>query len=415
MLYTKLFGKTRKQPPADEVSKSAKYLIQAGYIQKEMAGVYAYLPMGKKVLDKIIQVIREEMEAIGSQEIHLGSLQDPETWKATNRWSDEIIDVWFKTFLKDEKEIGLATTHEEPLTKIVSQHVQSYRDLPLYLFQFQTKFRNELRAKSGILRTREFIMKDLYSFNKTEEDLEAFYEEATKAYFKIYDRLGIGDQTYLTFASGGAFSKYSHEFQTVCEAGEDTIYLDEEKELAVNSEVYKEEVLKDLDLSKDKLKEVSAVEVGNIFKLMTKFSEPLGLYYTNENGERKPVIMGSYGTAPSRCMGTIVEVLADEEGIIWPESIAPYTVHLTCLNMDDPEISKKAQETYKTLKDNNIEVFFDDRENVSAGEKLSDADLIGIPHRLVVSKRTKDKVEYKKRTEKEARLQSLSEIIEEIK
>lgn len=415
MLYTNLFGKTWKEPPAEEISRSAQLLIQAGYIQKEMAGVYAFLPLGKKVLDKIIQIIREEMETIGGQEMHLGALQNPEVWKTTNRWSDEIIDVWFKTLLKGDTEIGLATTHEEPLTKIAIQHVQSYRDLPFYLFQFQTKFRNELRAKSGILRTREFIMKDLYSFNKTEKDLDKFYEEAKQAYFKIYDRLGIGDNTYLTFASGGAFSKYSHEFQTVCEAGEDTIYLDKEKKLAVNQEVFTQAVLDDLDLEKSGLTEVKAVEVGNIFKLKTKFSKPLGLFYTDEEGERRPVVMGSYGTAPSRCMGTIVEVHSDKNGIIWPESVAPYKTHLIGLNLENEETNKKAQEFYNLLRENNIEVLYDNRIDTTAGQKFADADLIGIPYRLVISQRTKNKIEIKRRNKEETKLMKPEEIITEIK
>ncbi len=414
MLYSELFGKTRKEPPAEEVSKSAKLLIQAGYIQKEMAGVYAFLPLGKKVLDNIIQIIREEMEAIGGQEIHLGALQNPEVWKNTGRWADEVIDVWFKTHLKSDKEIGLATTHEEPLTKIVGQHVQSYRDLPLYLFQFQTKFRNELRAKSGILRTREFIMKDLYSFNKSEDNLDEFYEKAKQAYFKIFERMGLGNTTYLTFAGGGPFSKYSHEFQTVCDAGEDTIYLDEEKNLAINQEVYTKKVLDDLNLEKENLKKLNAVEVGNIFKLKTKFSEPLGLLYTDENGEENPVVMGSYGIAPSRSLGTIVEILADKNGIVWPDSVAPFKIHLIGLNLDNKKTANKAKEVYAKLQNEQIEVLFDNRLDTSAGEKFADADLIGIPNRLIVSKKTEDKVEYKRRAEEKSRLLELSKILTEI-
>ncbi|MBD3365931.1 prolyl-tRNA synthetase [candidate division WWE3 bacterium] len=414
MLYTKLFGKTKKETPADEVSKSARLLIQAGYIQKEMAGVYAFLPLGKRVLDNIIQVIREEMEAIGGQEIHLGALQNPEIWETTDRWSDEGIDVWFKTQLKTGAEVGLATTHEEPLTKLVSQYVQSYRDLPVYLFQFQTKFRNELRSKSGILRTREFIMKDLYSFNTTGEALDTFYEEAQTAYFKVFNRLGLGDKTYLTFASGGPFSKYSHEFQTICDAGEDTIYVDEEKKLAVNDEVYTDQVLQDLGLEKENLKEVPAVEVGNIFKLKDKYSKPLGLTYTDSSGVEKPVIMGSYGIGPARCMGTIVEVLADKEGIVWPAEVAPFKVHIVGLGLQNAEVAEKAQKIYKQLQQEKVEVLFDDRADVSAGEKFADADLIGIPYRLVVSGKTSEKIEFKARNETEAKMLTLPEILAEI-
>jgi len=324
MLYTELLLKTRKEPPADEISISARLLIQAGYIYKEMAGVYAYLPLGKRVLNKIIQIIREEMEAIGGQELLMGSLQNPDVWRKTDRWDDKVIDVWFKTKLKNEVEIGLATTHEEPLTELTKKLIHSYKDLPKYLFQFQTKFRNELRAKSGILRTREFIMKDLYSFNKDDENLDIFYERIKRAYFNIFDRLGLEGKTFLTFAGGGVFSKYSHEFQTVCETGEDTIYLDREKGLAVNKEVYTDEVLADLGLEKSKLEKVRAIEVGNIFRLKTRFSKPLGLLYTDKNGDRKPVVMGSYGIGIGRCLGAIVETNSDEKGIVWPKNMAPF-------------------------------------------------------------------------------------------
>lgn len=415
MRYSRLFTKTRREPPAEEVSKSAQLLIQAGFVQKEIAGVYAYLPLGKRVLDKIIQVIREEMEAIGGQEVLLGSLQNPETWETTNRWSDETIDVWFKTQLKNETELGLAPTHEEPLTKLMTQYIQSYKDLPAYIFQFQNKFRNELRTKSGIMRTREFIMKDLYSFNKTEKALDVFYEKAKQTYFNIFERVGIGDETYLTFASGGAFSKYSHEFQTICEAGEDIIYLDEEKGLAVNQEVYTDEVLTELGLVRERLKEVPATEVGNIFKLKTKYSEPLGLFYTDKKGDQKPVIMGCYGIGPGRLMGTIVELFNDKDGIIWPESIAPFKIHLISLNPEDEKIAKQAEKLYQNLKESGVETLYDDRQDVSAGEKFATADLIGIPYRLVVSKRNGKKVEVKKRAEKETTLWEPEKFLEEIK
>ena len=415
MLYTKLLLKTRKEPPADEICKSAQLLIQAGYIYKEMSGVYAYLPLGKRVLDKILQIIREEMEAIGGQELLMGSLQDPKVWQKTGRWNDEILDVWFKTKLKNETETGLATTHEEPLTKLVKQFIHSYKDLPKYLFQFQTKFRNELRSKSGILRTKEFVMKDLYSFNKDEETLDIFYEKAKQAYFNIFHRLGLGEITFLTFASGGAFSKYSHEFQTICEAGEDTIYLDRGKGLAVNEEVHTKEVLEDLGLDESKLEKVRAEEVGNIFKLKTRFSEPLELLYTDENGTQKPVVMGSYGIGIGRCLGTVVEVYSDKKGIIWPKNIAPFRAHLVGLNLEDPAVEEKAKKVYERLERENIEVLFDNRTDVGAGEKFADADLIGIPYRLVISRKTGDKIELKSRNENETTLKKVDEIIKEIK
>ncbi len=415
MLYTKIFTKSKKDIPGDEVSYSAQLLSQAGYVQKEMAGVYAYLPLGKKVLDKIIQIIREEMEFIGGQEILLGALQNPEVWGATGRWDDEVIDVWFKTKLKNGTELGLAPTHEEPLTNLMKRHIQSYKDLPVYAFQFQNKFRNELRARGGIIRARDFIMKDLYSFNRNIAGLDAFYEEAIKAYHRIFDRLGIGEKTYLTFADGGAFSKYSHEFQTVCAAGEDTIYLDRDKRLAVNKEVFNDEVLLDLGLDRSELEEVSAIEVGNIFKLGTKFSTGLGLLYTDENNEKKPVVMGSYGISPCRSMGTIVEVLADERGIVWPESVTPYKCHLVGLNMDNTIVCKKAYEVYQLLVREKVEVLFDDRLEVSAGGKFAEADLLGTPYRLVVSEKTGDKIELKRRTEQDTCLLSLEELVSKLR
>jgi prolyl-tRNA synthetase len=414
MRYSHLFSKVKKDPPADETSKGARLLVQAGYVQKELAGAYAYLPLGRRVLDKITEIIREEMENIGGQEVLLSALQNPEPWKETNRWSDEAIDVWFKTNLKNGTEIGLGTTHEEPLTMLMKQHIFSYKDLPRYVFQFQTKFRNELRARSGILRTREFIMKDLYSFSKDHPSHEEFYEKAKQAYFNIFERVGLGDHTFITFASGGAFSKYSHEFQTLCAVGEDTIYLDREKGLAVNQEVLTEQVLSDLGLKRDSLEELNAIEVGNIFSLGTRYSESLNLTYTDENGKEIPVVMGCYGMSPGRSMGTVAEIYADEKGLVWPKSIAPFQVHLLSLNAEEPQVKERAENVYKKLKNNGIEVLFDDREGVSAGEKLQTADLLGIPYRVIVSKKTGDLVELKQRTSDETHLNTIDKIISQI-
>ena len=404
MLYSKLIGKTKKQFPKNEESLNAQLLIKAGFIQKEMAGVYVFLPLGLRVLNKIINIVREEIDNIGGQEILLSALQNPEVWKKSDRWDDKILDVWFKTKLKNGSEIGLGTTHEEPLANLLSERIQSYKDLPLYVYQFQTKFRNETRARSGLIRTREFIMKDLYSFNKTNKDLDEFYELAKKTYEKIFARIGIGDKTFLTFASGGSFSKYSHEFQTVCSAGEDTIYLDRNKKIAVNNEVYTNEVIKDLGLKKEELEEVNAVEVGSIFKQGTRFSEPLGLKYTDENGVEKPVVMGAYGIAPSRSMATVVEINHDDGGIIWPISISPFDAHLLALNTE-------ADGIYEKLNSAGIEVLFDDRKDATAGEKLSDADLIGIPNRIIVSKNTGDGVELKSRDSDEKKILSIDQLL----
>ena len=387
MRQSQLFTKTRREAPKDEVARNAQLLIRGGFIHKEMAGVYSYLPLGLRVLNNIVRIIREEMDSIGGQEVQLTALQSPAVWKKTDRWNDEVIDVWFKTALKGGGEVGLATTHEEPLTSIMNEYVQSYKDLPRYVYQFQTKFRNELRAKSGIMRTREFIMKDLYSFSRDEKEFRSFYEQCAGAYMNIFQRVGIGDATVRTFASGGSFSKYSDEFQTLCEAGEDTIYVDEKKRVAVNKEVYTDDVLKDLGLRKEELVERKAIEVGNIFPLGTRFSEPLGLRFKDPKGSAKPVIMGSYGIGPGRLIGTIVEVLSDEKGIVWSREVAPFLVHLIAITGGNAEVAAEADRLYELLREDGVEVLYDDRE-AHAGEKFADSDLIGIPKRLVVSEKT---------------------------
>ncbi|HJL55605.1 MAG TPA: aminoacyl--tRNA ligase-related protein [Candidatus Paceibacterota bacterium] len=378
MLQSTLFSKTRKEAPSDEVSKNAQLLVRGGFIHKEIAGVYTYLPLGLRVLNKIENIIREEMNVIGGQEVFMTTLQDPEIWKKSDRWDDEKIDNWFKTKLKNENELGIANTHEEPLAKLLTDHVNSYKDLPLYVYQIQTKFRNELRAKSGLMRGREFLMKDLYSFSRTEEEHKEFYEKAAETYKKIFDRVGLGDKTYRTFASGGSFSKFSDEFQTLSRAGEDTIYIDEKKGVAVNKEVFTDDVLAELGLEKAKLVEKKAIEVGNIFPLGTKYSEAQGLLFRGEDGKDKPVVMGSYGIGLGRVMGTVAEVLSDDKGLIWPLSIAPFKVHLIGLS--------DASDLYNKLKEAGVEVLYDDRD-LQAGQKFADADLIGVPYRVVVSER----------------------------
>ena len=382
MRQSKLFTKTRREAPADEVSKNAQLLVRAGYVHKEMAGVYSYLPLGFRTLNKIVQIIREEMNAIGGQELLLSSLQNPELWKRTDRWDQ---DVWFKTSLNVGGELGFGWTQEEAITHIASQHVSSYRDLPFAAYQIQTKFRNEERAKSGVMRGREFLMKDLYSFHADQEDLDAFYEKAAEAYRTIFRRIGIGDSTFMTFASGGAFSKYSHEFQTLCKSGEDTIYVSREKGIAINKEVLTDEVLADLKLERGSLEEAAAVEVGNIFKLGTRFADPLGLSYLDREGAKHPVVMGCYGIGPSRLIGTITETLADEKGLVWPESVAPFAYHLVSLGKDGDEASKMADALYDDLTAAGIEVLYDDRD-LRAGEKFAESDLLGMPKRIVVGK-----------------------------
>lgn len=382
MRQTQLFTKTKKEAPKDEVSKNAQLLIRGGFVCKEMAGAYDYLPLGLRVLNKIIGIIREEMNAIGGQELALTALQDKELWQKTDRWDDEKVDVWFKSALKNGTEIGFGWTHEEPLTRLMRSQISSYRDLPVLAYQFQTKFRNETRAKSGIMRTREFIMKDLYSFARTEEEHARIYAEVRAAYVRIFERVGLGGQTYAAFASGGAFSKYSEEFQTVSDAGEDLISIDAGSGQALNKEVLSDEVLADLGLKQENLAEKKSIEVGNIFTLGTKFSEPLGLTFKDETGKPQPVIMGCYGIGPGRVMGTIAEVLSDEAGLVWPESVSPFRVHLISLGADE-----KASEIYEQLSASGIEVLYDDRDE-RAGEKFADSDLYGIPYRVTIGKRS---------------------------
>lgn len=375
--------KTRKEAPKDEVSLNARLLIQAGFIHKEMAGVYSVLPLGLRVMEKIKAIIREEMAGLGASELSMSALQEKGLWEKTNRWDDEIVDNWFKTALKSGAELGLGITHEEPITRMLSEHISSYKDLPVSVFQFQTKFRNELRAKSGIMRGREFLMKDLYSFSTTEEEHAAFYNKAREAYVRIFDKIGIGEITFPTYATGGIFSAFSLEFQTITDAGEDVIYLDRKNKVAINKEIMNDSISDELGVNKKTAEELKTVEVGNIFNLGTKFSEPLGLTYKDENGDRYPVVMGSYGIGIGRLMGTIAEVFADDKGLVWPKNVAPFHVHLIAIPDQEGKVMAEAENLYAMLTDAEIEVLFDDR-TLGAGAKFADADLIGIPMRIVI-------------------------------
>lgn len=385
MRQSSLFTKTRRETPTGEVAKNAILLIRAGYLHKELSGVYSFLPLGLRVLNRIAEIIRHEMDALGGEEVLLSALQDRVVWEKTNRWDEKKIDTWFKTTLrKGGTVVGLGFTHEEPLTRILTAHVRSFRDLPRSIYQFQTKFRNEERAKSGVLRTREFLMKDLYSFSRTQDEHERFYEKVRAAYHRIFDAVGIGRETFLTFASGGSFSKYSHEFQTIADAGEDTVHQCLRCHVAVNDEIIAEKK-QCPSCGGRELKKAQAIEVGNIFSLGTQFSEALGLRYVAEDGTEKPVVMGSYGIGLARVMGAVVEIHADEAGLVWPERIAPFRVHLLSIG-EGGKLEKKAALLYDRLRKGGVPVLFDDRD-VSAGEKFADADLIGIPTRLLISEK----------------------------
>lgn len=390
MKQSQLFTKTQKEAPSDEQAKNAQLLIRAGYIHKEMAGAYQLLPLGLMVVQNIKQIVREEMKALGTNELQATTLQSKEVWERTDRWDDEKVDVWFKSELQAGGEVGFGWSHEEPLANMMKNHISSYKDLPSAIYQFQNKLRNEVRAKSGMMRGREFIMKDAYSFAATEEQHNDFYERSKDSYMKVFERLGLGDDTYITFAAGGAFTEFSHEFQTICEAGEDVCYINKEKGIAINEEVFNEDTCKELGVTKDEMVKTKTAEVGNIFNFGRTKAEEVGLFFQDENGERVPVWMGSYGIGVTRLMGVLVEKFADDKGIVWPWSVAPYHAHLVGLNLDDEEIKDYADGVYSSLREMGIKTLYDDRVETRAGEKFGDSDLLGLPYRIVVSKKTKE-------------------------
>ena len=408
MRLSKNFTRTIKQAPADEVARNAQLLIRAGYVHKTMAGVYSYLPLGLKVVENIKQIVREEMNKIDSQELVMSTLQRKETWQETGRWSDELVDVWFKSHLQDGTEVGFGWTHEEPIVDLLRNYLKSYKDLPISVYQFQNKLRNELRAKSGIMRGREFVMKDMYSVYASKEDLDKYYNAAIEAYKRCYDRFGIGDETYVTFASGGAFTKFSHEFQTICDAGEDYIYLHRGKNIAVNEEVL-DEAVKELGIDRSELERVKTAEVGNIFNFGTQKSEEMRLVFTDAEGVEQYAYMGSYGIGITRVMGVIVEKFADDKGLVWPENIAPAKVYLVQIGSQS---RSAADELYQKLQSAGIETIYDDRDE-RPGVKFADAELLGIPYRVTVSDRLLDdgKWEVSMRQTGEQRLLTADELL----
>ena len=391
MKLSKSFIKTLRSAPKDETALSAKYLVRAGYVYKELAGVYDFLPLGLKVLENIKNIVRDELNRLGCEELQLSALQNPKLWEKTSRWDDQAVDIWFKTKLSAGGELGLAPTHEEPITNLMKTYIESYKDLPVAVYQFQNKFRNELRAKSGILRGREFLMKDLYSFSPDEETHENFYHQVETAYKNIFDRVGLGDDTFETFASGGIFAKYSHEYQTFLPVGEDTVYYTKDKSVVLNEEVLTDEVLSDLGVKREDL---------------DKYSEPLGLDFTSKTGERKTVYMGCYGIGISRVMGVIAEKFADEKGLVWPESVAPFKFYLIGIG---EEGTKKAEEIYEK----NPDLFIFDNRDVRVGEKMADSELLGIPYRVVISDKTlaENSVEFTERKNGEKKLLKLAEFL----
>jgi len=405
MRYSQAFGKTLKNISREEVSINAQFLVRGGFVAREVSGVYNFLPLGLRVLNKIANIIREEMLAVGGQEILLSSLQNKESWQKTGRWDS--FDALFKVKSRFDREYALGPTHEEVLVPLAKQFVSSYRDLPLSLFQIQNKFRDEQRAKSGLLRGREFLMKDFYSFHADEQDFNKYYEKMKKAYEKIFARVGLN--AIETEASGGSFSDFSHEYQVITESGEDEIIYCPGGDYSANTEVAKAKEGQECSLGHGPLKKAKSIEVGNIFPLKTKFSQIFNLTYKDKEGVEKLVIMGCYGIGVSRLLGSIVEVHNDKNGIVWPKEVTPFDVHL--VHVEDENTEDWAKEVYETLSKKGIDVLWDDRENVSTGAKFADADLIGIPKRIVVSKKVGvGKVEFKNRNEQESRTITLEEL-----
>lgn len=413
MRYSELFGKTVKQVPHDADSVNAQLLTQGGFVRQLMAGVYSYLPLGQRVLENINTVVRQEMAAIGAQEVLMPALQPKEPWATTGRWTDPGPEVMFQFLGRSDKEVGLGWTHEEIVTPLAAGFIRSYKDLPFAVYQIQTKFRNEPRAKSGVLRGREFVMKDLYSFHASTEDLEAYYLKVQGAYATIFTRLGL--DAFMAEASGGAFSKYSHEYQILTESGEDIIFYCAACRYAQNKEVAE---VKSGDTcpkcGKGIIAEGKAIEVGNIFRLHTRFTDAFEVTYTDEGGSRQPVLMGCYGLGPSRVLGAIVEVHHDERGIVWPKEVAPFDVHVVSLSGKEGTAAEEAAAALVAeLEAAGLTVLWDDRPDARAGEKFADADLIGIPTRLVVSEKTlaQDVVEMKERNQEAAVMVPRAEVV----
>ena len=413
MLQSKLFYKTTRDKSSDIESVSHELLTRGGFVDQLMAGVYSYLPLGYRVLKNIENIVRKNMQDAGGQEVLMPVLQPKENWIKTGRWNN--LDVLFKVNGSGDKEYAMGPTHEEVVSPLAKKNILSYKDLPIYIFQIQTKFRDELRAKSGLLRTREFLMKDLYSFHATQEDQEKYYDKMIKVYFNVFKELGIKNKTYLTLSSGGTFSKYSHEFQMLTDAGEDTIYICNKCKIAINKEI-KDQNPVCPNCSSDSFQEAKAVEVGNIFHLGTKFSLPFDLKFKDKDGAEKPAIMGCYGIGISRAMGAVVEANHDEKGIIWPKEISPFAAHLIKLG-SDKKVNATAQKIYQDLQKQGIQVLYDDREDKSAGEKFAESDLIGIPYRIVVSEKTlaKNSVELKERAKSSVKLIKIKQIVKLIK
>jgi len=410
MKRSALLTKTLKETPADSDSINATYLTRAGFVKKNMAGVYALLPLGMKVYQKIENIIPEEMNKIEGQESFMNVMQSKDLWDETGRWN-EMKDIMYQFKDVRGKDVGLGPTHEEQVTDIIRSNINSYKDLPVAVYQIQTKFRNEARAKSGLLRGREFVMKDLYSFHANEEDFNKYYKRAKVAYQKVFERCGFKN-VKIVEADGGVFSKYSHEFQVLVKSGEDTIFHCDSCEFAQNKEIAEVKENDKCPKCDGKIVKSNAIEVGNIFPLKNKFSKEMNANFKNEEGEEKSIIMGCYGIGLTRVLASIVETSNDERGIIWPETVAPYKVNLISIDKN-----QEAEKIYQDLTKKGVEVLYDDRKDVSAGEKFADVDLIGCPYKVIVSERSINSggAEIARRDNKESKVVPFDEIENNLK
>lgn len=418
MRFLNLLSKPDKQIPADSDSINARLLVQAGFVRQEMAGVYSWLPLGLRVLIKIESIIREELDSLGAQEILMPALQPKKNWVKTGRWDS--LNVLFKVSSQTKKEYALGPTHEEIVTPLIGSYLHSYKDLPLSVYQIQTKFRDELRAKSGVLRGREFSMKDMYSFHASQDDLDRYYELVKQSYFKIFSRCGLDAK--IVEASGGSFSKkISHEFHVITPAGEDDIIACSKCNFAQNMEITTLNETTVCSKCGSKLEAVKGVEIGNIFQLDTKFTDVFDVKFTDADGSRKLAIMGCYGIGVTRLVGAVVEARHDARGMIWPKSIAPYDVHLMSLSSKNPEkqerIQSISQDIYENCAKHGLSVLFDDRIDTSVGVKFADADLIGIPTRILVSQKSLDQggVEVRERGEEKTEIVQLDQMFDKIR
>jgi prolyl-tRNA synthetase len=409
MRYSRLFGKTSRIAPKEAQASSHKLLAKGGFVDQLAAGIYTFLPIGWRVHSKIENIIREEMNRLGGQEFSMPTLAPKTLWQETGRWKS-IDPPLFTTRDRHDKEYALGPTHEEVITDLARRYVKSYKDLPFSAYQIQDKFRNELRATGGLLRTREFFMKDLYSFHANESDFRAFFKKAIEAYEKIFERVGL--KTLVSQASGGSIGgDITYEFQVPASVGEDLVFFCKDCGYAINKQFAEEKKVKNTcPECKGKLSETNAIEAGQVFSLGTKYSKSMGANFTDKDGKVKPLVMGCYGIGIGRLMSAIVEVFNDEKGIIWPEKVAPFSTHLVSIGSDS-KITKKANEIYEKLSKKGEEVLYDDREE-SPGVKLADVDLIGIPQRMVVSENTlkKDSVEVKNRSETSSKLVKISSL-----